>query len=792
MRTKLPFGGVVVAFLLLVGGLVTLPVQAGPPAQGPPRGRLSTPELIDAARASGEIGQDTAYLFLAYALGDYEKLPLPYRSDVPWDGTLPLLRLQEAVKAMKAGRFRTEIMGILSGTCGSSVSNLPNDRTSTHFYIEYPSNIAGGLTINDYETSLETTWSTEVDSFDWAAPPLVSIPSIGNRYHVRVDTLGGRLYGYVTTSGDYAGFVGDNTNTSWHDGDAYATCMVLNRDYSTFPGTSQQALDATTAHELNHSIQFGYGALTGANEPDDPFSEGGATWMEDEVHDSADDNYNYLWPTFDMCMGQYTNLPYPYWITFRGLTERYGTGTPGAGEQVMQDFWEETSKSATSNMLDAVNTALTNKGTNLADAYHAYAIAVKFNKSCGGGYVHPYCFEEAAGYVSAAGSTSVHGSIASVGGTDTGSIPDNYALNWVSLPTGSTHYDVTLQNTSTTGGQLRGSVVCDTGSALNVNPLPSVVGFGNSTTLTSFNPTGCSSVVAVLTNQSQTAPNPTTTCVSRNYTVSTAPVSSLCYTLTLTHTGSGADPVASTSNSSGCSSGRYVASESIETTANPAPGWHVASWNGTANDASTAITNSLTMPASDHSVTVNYEEDGGVVCYTLALTHTGSGADPVAAPANSSACSSGRYLANESVETTASPAPGWHVASWSGTANDASTAITNSLTMPASDHSVAVTYEADSPVGDRRVYLPHIVKSEYVPQRLLVNCGFESGNIAWVQQSGVYPIIANGPQPSHSGDWSTWFAGYPLADDRLYQSIQIPEGACPARQANTLSVRKHR
>ena len=355
----------------------------------------------------------------------------------------------------------------------------------------------------------------QITTFGWAAPPVkTSNPPPGNRYHVRIDSLGSSLYGYVSSGGDYAGLIGNNPNTAWDDVDAYATCMVLNNDYSGFPGTPQKALDATTAHEFNHSIQFGFGGLSGSNTPDDAFVEGGATWMEDEVFDAANDNYNYLWPTFTMCMGEYTNSPYDYWITWRGLTERYGTGSADAGEQVVQDFWEETSK-GTGHNLSAMNTALVNKGTNLADAYHAYAIAAKFNKTCGGSYVYPYCFEEAAGYLATGGATTVQGSIATVGGSYSGSVADNYALNWISLPTSGGPYTVTLQNT-TAGGQLRASVVCDTGSALSVTPLPAVVGAGASSSLGGFNPSGCSSVVAVITNQSQTANNPAS-CTARSY-----------------------------------------------------------------------------------------------------------------------------------------------------------------------------------------------------------------------------------------------------------------------------------
>lgn len=43
-------------------------------------------------------------------------------------------------------------------------------------------------------------------------------------------------------------------------------------------------------------------------------------------------------------------------------------------------------------------------------------------------------------------------------------------------------------------------------------------------------------------------------------------------------------------------------------TAMPAAGWRVAGWSGTVNDASTATTNYLTMPANDTTVVVHYEQ----------------------------------------------------------------------------------------------------------------------------------------------------------------------------------------
>jgi hypothetical protein len=86
----------------------------------------------------------------------------------------------------------------------------------------------------------------------------------------------------------------------------------------------------------------------------------------------------------------------------------------------------------------------------------------------------------------------------------------------------------------------------------------------------------------------------------------TAEFTQFCYTLTRAHTGSGSDPTASPTNSSGCLSGQYHSGESISLTASPAAGWAVGSWSGTDNDVSTSTTNSVSMPSSDRTVTVTY------------------------------------------------------------------------------------------------------------------------------------------------------------------------------------------
>ena len=477
--------------------------------------RFSTPERIEQARQQGLISQETAYLYLAYALSNPEELPGEFRSDVPWDGTLSLLQLRSDLQEMPSNNATTEaIQKTLSSICSYSDEDLPESVLGEHFYVEYES-ITGGLVLVDYLVALEAAWENQVDQFGWAAPPVFTLnPPPGRRYPVHITTLSLGLYGFVSSDGDYAGFVGDNPSTSWNEGDAYASCMVLNRDYSIFPGTPQAALNATIAHEFNHAIQYGLGALNGPNLPDPVFIEGGATWIEDETFDEANDNYNYLWPFFNSCMGNYNYSPYPYWITFRGMLEPFGTGIRSGSEDIMQAFWELTSQNLASN-LGAMNRALEQRGTSLADVYHNYAIAVKFNRPCQGDYVRPYCLEEGPDYVNAAGPTFVHGTVSSVGGYYAGNVQDNFALNWVRLPENTGSYDVTLRNTSA-GGALRGSVVCDTGTSLRVQSFVYIVEAGGAATLADINSSNCSSVVMVITNQAVTGDNPQS-CLVRSY-----------------------------------------------------------------------------------------------------------------------------------------------------------------------------------------------------------------------------------------------------------------------------------
>ncbi len=129
-----------------------------------------------------------------------------------------------------------------------------------------------------------------------------------------------------------------------------------------------------------------------------------------------------------------------------------------------------------------------------------------------------------------------------------------------------------------------------------------------------------------------------------------------CYALTLSHTGQGSDPSASPLKSASCANnGQYVSGEVISlSNAVPTTGWQISGWTGTANDSSTGATNSLTMPASAKTVSVNYSQ----IVYTLTTSVVGSG--------SINRNNAGPYHYNDVVQLTAVPAASWTFSAWSG------------------------------------------------------------------------------------------------------------------------------
>ncbi|MGZ8623711.1 MAG: hypothetical protein ACXWYQ_06055 [Actinomycetota bacterium] len=482
--------------------------------------RPTTPQLIDGALASGSITPVQATVYRGWALIRPDALPSAFVSPTPWDGTLTMLQVTRSLARMDAARLSPALADVaarIDTACPGSAGNLPNTKSTNHFYIKFrSSSVGGGLTIGQYAAALESTWKTEIGTFGWARPPKdpgAGVP--GGRYLVRLDSLSPSLYGYVAGTT----YARNNPATGWNEKDSVASCMVLNEDFSGFPSGPTDSLRATVAHEFNHAIQFGYGALTGFGKVKNVFVEGGASWMEDEVFDGADDNYYYLWPDFTTPMAQFDkNFPYPYWIVIRALTERYGTGVKNGGENVMQFFWEQISKEASTN-LAAMSKALKHEGTSLGKAYHDAAIALRFNVDCAT-TPKKWCLEEGPNYVAAAGPNSNMANVANIGDPAyAGKVANDYALDWIGLPAGQGAFDLTLDVTSG-GGKLRTSIVCRTADTLSLLAPTEVAKGSTDATFTSVDPTGCDTVVAVITNENQTKSSPANV-TNANYSLST-------------------------------------------------------------------------------------------------------------------------------------------------------------------------------------------------------------------------------------------------------------------------------
>ncbi len=151
--------------------------------------------------------------------------------------------------------------------------------------------------------------------------------------------------------------------------------------------------------------------------------------------------------------------------------------------------------------------------------------------------------------------------------------------------------------------------------------------------------------------------NPATITIYGNSFVSATfePIPPTCYALTLTHTGSGSDPVADLANSIGCAAGKYIEGEILQLSgADPEDGWEISGWTGTANNGSTGPTNTVTMPASAHIAAVNYTH----IVYTLTefSEHGDVAIDPAAGP---------YYYGNDVTLTMGTVDAGWTFTGWS-------------------------------------------------------------------------------------------------------------------------------
>jgi alpha-tubulin suppressor-like RCC1 family protein len=183
----------------------------------------------------------------------------------------------------------------------------------------------------------------------------------------------------------------------------------------------------------------------------------------------------------------------------------------------------------------------------------------------------------------------------------------------------------------------------------------------------------------------------------------------VCRTLTTAKTGSGAKPVAVPSQSVGCAAGTYAKGDVITLVAAPGAEQRVQRWIGaTQAPAAGVVVNTLTIPNTNSTVTVDYEP-----CHALTATTLGEGEPLQLGPSATFGCDPGSFVTGQTVTLLATPAAGWRVSSWSGTDDDTATGNTNHVTIPAGASSVTVTYiQTDDPEvpGEGILFLPSVDK----------------------------------------------------------------------------------
>jgi hypothetical protein len=311
--------------IALIGLLLTPSMSMGHPGES----QQASPTLaaIESAQESGRIGAPQALLYKLYAIYNSPKLPEEFRleASIPLKCATPVIsEIREQLSTMPDGvRLEGEAF-FVRPTLGAFVD-------TAHFRVHY-STSGGNIIYNWPDTtyrdavvaSCEASWSFFHTTQGWPTPPSDGTSGGGNNLiDCYVDNLSG-VYGVTYSESPVGG---------GHPND-YTAYFIIDNDYTGF-GYPDRTLPAkvTIAHEYHHVVQMGLNA-SGASW----FMENTSTFMEDEVYDSINDNYNYLncyfakpWTRLQTADGCFEYACF-LWPTY--LKERWG-------HSLVRDIWVE-------------------------------------------------------------------------------------------------------------------------------------------------------------------------------------------------------------------------------------------------------------------------------------------------------------------------------------------------------------------------------------------------------------------------------------------------------------------
>jgi Subtilase family/Viral BACON domain len=165
----------------------------------------------------------------------------------------------------------------------------------------------------------------------------------------------------------------------------------------------------------------------------------------------------------------------------------------------------------------------------------------------------------------------------------------------------------------------------------------------------------------------------------------------------------------------------------------------------------------------------------GVNPSSLSFSATAGGSNPASQSLTISNTGGG------TLNWTASANQTWlSVSPTSGTAPSTATVSVNITGLAAGTYNGAITISAtgatNTPVT---VPVTLTVSSGGGTQQLLLNPGFESGNVNWTATAGV--ITNSASQAAHGGTWKAWLDGYGTTHtDSCFQTVTIPSTATSA------------
>jgi hypothetical protein len=227
--------------------------------------------------------------------------------------------------------------------------------------------------VDSTAAAFDVVWAKEITKYGYRQPKS-DITSASHGPDGRIDVYladvgADGLYGYCATDDPNA----FDPNYPYFDASAF--CVVDNdMSPSQLQGgaTGVPALQVTLAHEFFHAVQCAYDCFE-----DRWFSEGTATWMEDEVFDGVDDNRQYLrasqlnqpFVPLDLSDLRYSYV-YGAWIWFRFLSESFDPS-------IIKRTWEFADGSSAGQdqySLQAIASAISDRDSQFRWAYADFGV----------------------------------------------------------------------------------------------------------------------------------------------------------------------------------------------------------------------------------------------------------------------------------------------------------------------------------------------------------------------------------------------------------------------------------